>query len=115
VNELARVEVENDDERCLLRVHGEIDISNAGELAKSIENAVPNSAAVVIIDLTHTTYLDSAGVQLLFRLADRLGDRRQRLRLVVPKEAAIRTVLELTGIARLIPMVERVAEAEPEK
>jgi anti-sigma B factor antagonist len=111
VTDLAHLDVHADDARCVLEIQGEIDISNAKEMGRAMEAAIPNGAPLVVIDLTRTTYLDSAGIQLLFRIADRLHERRQRLRLVVPTGSPIRKVLELTGIHRLIPLIERVDEA----
>jgi anti-anti-sigma factor len=112
---LARIEVEEHGSARLLRIRGEIDVSNARELAAEIQAAIPNSAAALVVDLSQTTYLDSAGVQLLFQLAERLQTRRQRLRIVVPDDAPIRGVLELMGLPRLVPLESRLEEgpAEP--
>jgi anti-anti-sigma factor len=104
VSGLARLEVEEQGPARLLRIHGEIDVSNARELAAEIQAAVPNSTAELVVDLSQTTYLDSAGVQLLFQLAERLRIRRQSLRIVVPVDAPIRAVLELTGLPQLVPL-----------
>ena len=49
-----------------------------------------------------TTYLDSAGIAGLFRLAERLRIRRQDLRLVVPPDSPIRAVLRLTHLDHVI-------------
>jgi anti-anti-sigma factor len=104
MSELARVEVELGDELCVVRVRGEVDISNAQLLLVDIAAAVPNGVPTLALDLSGTTYLDSAGVQLLFLLAERLKDRRHTLRLIVPKDAPIRSVLEMTGLQRLVPL-----------
>jgi anti-sigma B factor antagonist len=104
MTDLAHVEAEQRGSVCVLRIHGEIDISNARELSEAIEAAVPNGAPTVVVDLTDVTYLDSAGVKLLFLLADRLLARRRSLRVVVPEEAPIRAVLELTGLQKVAPL-----------
>jgi anti-sigma B factor antagonist len=110
VSDLAHVEVEQHGSLCVLRIEGEIDISNARELSATIEAAVPNGAPTVVADLSHVTYLDSAGVKLLFLLADRLRVRRRVLRLVVPEESPIRAVLELTGLPRVAPLEAHLEE-----
>ncbi|MGH2554524.1 MAG: STAS domain-containing protein [Actinomycetota bacterium] len=107
MNGLARIEVEETPGLCLLRIKGEIDMSNAQELSAEIEAAVPNGAPTLVVDLTETTYLDSAGVKLLFLLADRYRARRRVLRLIVPPEAPIRAVLELTGLSRVVSLEDR--------
>src|SRR5438093_12400727 len=98
VSELARVEAVQRGLRCLIRLHGEVDISNAKEVSATIQEAVPNDAAEVVIDLTDTAYLDSVGLSLLLRLFERLQARRQQVKLVVGAESPIRAVLELTGL-----------------
>ena len=103
MSELARVEAEHRGELCLVHIRGEVDISNAREVTAAVEAAIPNGHPRVAIDLTETTYLDSAGVQLLFVLADRLRVRRHELRLIVPAGSPIRAVLELTTLPKLIP------------
>jgi anti-anti-sigma factor len=104
MSELARVEVEPTEDGCLVRIRGEVDISNAPLLLSAIEQEVPNSSPTMILDLSGTTYLDSAGVQLLFVLAQRLRDRRHTLRIIVPRQAPIRSLLEMTGLPILVPL-----------
>ena len=110
MSELARVEVEHRGEVCLVHIRGEVDISNARELTAAVEVAIPNGHPLVAIDLTETTYLDSAGVQLLFVLADRLRVRRHELRVIVPTESPIRAVLELTSLPKLVRLAARLDE-----
>jgi anti-anti-sigma factor len=104
VNDLARLEVRNRGALCLIRMLGEVDASNAHQLFVAIQDAIPDGTVTVALDLTETLYLDSAGVRLLFALAQRLEVRRQELRLIVPKESPIRTVLELTGLPKVVPL-----------
>jgi anti-anti-sigma factor len=112
VSDLARVEVERRGSRCVVRIVGEVDMSNAQELATDIGAAVPNGLSTLVVDLTPTTYLDSAGVQLLFQLAERLRGRRQNLKLIVPRDAPIRALLELAAVPDVIP-VEAWPEDDP--
>jgi len=55
VSELARVEAEQRGNLCVIRLHGEVDISNDKEVLSAIEMAVPHSAVRLIVDLTNTT------------------------------------------------------------
>jgi anti-anti-sigma factor len=104
MSELARVDVEPGEETCVVHVRGEVDISNARRLLREIEDALTNETPTLTLDLSGTTYLDSAGVQILFVLAERLKDRRHQLRLVVPEGSPVRAVLELTGLEKLVRM-----------
>ena len=104
MNRLARVEVEPQDEVSLVRVLGEVDLSNAEEIAAAMDGAVRPDTRRLVVDLSSTTYMDSAGVRVLFGLRERLHARRRRLLLVVPKDAPVRAVVELTGLSRIVPL-----------
>ena len=98
----------------LAHVRGEVDLSNAPSVRERLLGAVPNSAVALILDLSRTDYLDSSGVGLIFELADRLGSRGQKLELVVPDEAVIRRVLELTEVEQVAPIFTSVDAVLPD-
>jgi anti-anti-sigma factor len=110
VTEIARVEVGQLDGAHLVRVSGEIDLSNARAVMGAIGEGVPHDVTLVVVDLSGTAYLDSAGIAMIFRLAERLGNSRQQLHLVVPRDAPIRAVLELTKLTEVIPVREALTE-----
>lgn len=83
----------------VVRLRGEIDLSNVEALYKVAEEAVTNHDAGLVVDLSGVTFLDSTGLRLVFRLARRLGDRQQSLRLVVPEGARIARVLDFAGVS----------------
>ncbi len=85
-------------------LEGEIDMANAEDLRDSMLAAVTNRAPGLVMDLTSTTYLDSAGIHVVFELARRLHSRQQQLRVVVPAGATIRRVLTLTNVSAVAPM-----------
>jgi anti-anti-sigma factor len=101
VNDLARVELRAVSGAEIVCVSGEIDLSNVAFVRDAIGAALPD-LPVVIVDLSGTTYVDSAGIAMLFRLAERLDYNRQELRLVVPPDAPIRAVLSLTSLDQVI-------------
>lgn len=103
MTDLARVESSTVDGTPIVRVSGEVDLSNAELVRDKIAAAVPDTAAVIVLDLSETAYLDSAGIAMIFRLAERLEYNRQELRLVVPPDAPIRAVIRLTRMDRVIP------------
>ena len=86
------------------RVVGEIESVNAQEMSNALAAQLTSDRAGLVIDLSRVTYLDSAGIELLFDLARRLRTHRQRLRLVVPVDAPMRRVLELCDIDRAAPI-----------
>lgn len=101
---LARIEADDRDGAHHVRVRGEVDLSNASEVMDAIFASMPTDASRVVVDLSETDYFDSAGIAMLFGLAARLRYRRRELRLVVPADAHIRAVVELTNMHRVIPI-----------
>ena len=98
MSDLASFAVVKADEIVVGFLSGEIDLSNAKELESQIENAVPNTARGMVLDLSELTYLDSSGIRLLLSLAGRLRWRGQELVLAAPPESRCRRVLSLAGI-----------------
>ncbi|MFL5893796.1 MAG: STAS domain-containing protein [Thermoleophilaceae bacterium] len=100
----------------IAHLHGEIDMSNAAELGSTLQSAIRHVAAGLVLDLTGTRYLDSAGLQFIFDLSKRLRDRGQRLELVVPEVSPVRAVLGIVNVeslARVSPTIdEAVARLE---
>jgi anti-anti-sigma factor len=99
---LARVRDEVRGDFSIAAVEGEIDASNAGELGESLRALLTNESSVLVIDLTATTYLDSAGLNLLFALDGELRGRQQELRLVVPAGSPLTRTLAITGLDRTV-------------
>jgi anti-anti-sigma factor len=109
----ARVTSERHPDRVThVHVSGDIDLANVDEVRHAITTALSDDPAGVVLDLSDTAYLDSAAISMLFRLAQRLGHRRQQLSLVVPKDAPIRAVLELTRIDTVIALHDAVEDVE---
>lgn len=89
-----------------ITVSGEIDHYNANRVAPAIREAA-QIAPSMIIDLTDVSYLDSAGIQLIF-LASRLtGESGMGRTIIVVKNNNIRRILEITGVGS-IPNLELV-------
>ena len=80
---LARVADEQVGEIAVAVVEGEIDASNALAVGERLRASLTNQMIALVVVLDGTTYVDSAGINLLFDLGDELRQRRQRLHLVV--------------------------------
>jgi anti-anti-sigma factor len=111
MSELATVMFEERDAVIVARLKGEIDMSNADDLGRMIGRSVSNAALGVILDLSGVTYLDSAGIRLLFELGNRLGQRGQRIGVAIGEEAPLRKVLRLTNVAGEMPVFGTVDQA----
>ena len=87
-----------------LRIRGEVDLTNATDVKDAIDHLASPDAPVIVVDLTETAYLDSSGIAMLFHLAERLNERRQSLRLVVPPNSPLQAALALTNLPQTIPV-----------
>jgi stage II sporulation protein AA (anti-sigma F factor antagonist) len=101
---LAEVTVRVDRSVPICAVRGEIDASNVGTVLERIIASAPNESPGLVLDLSETVYLDSAGVRILFELSRRLRTRRQELRVAVPQTGIVRRVLVLTALADIVPL-----------
>lgn len=110
MRQLATVELAQAGEATLATLGGEVDMSNADALGERLATAVPNDARGLVIDMRPLSYVDSAGLRVLFALDERLRRRGQRLALVLGAGTNVERVLELTGLAGAVA-VERDVEA----
>lgn len=101
---LARLEDEWHDEIPVARVQGEVDASNVKEIGDRLRSLLSNRSLAMIVDLSATTYLDSAGINLLFALGEEMRSRQQRLALVVGTTSPIARMITLTGLDRAMPV-----------
>ena len=108
---LAQLETRQEAGAVVASIAGEVDISNASDLGAALEGSVSQRALGLVLDLSDATYIDSAGVHLLFRLGGRLTRRRQQLRVVVPDGAPIRKIVNLAGLGWTVPHDKSVPEA----
>ncbi len=116
MSRLAEVRLERREDVQIAYIDGEVDLSNATDIGAELEASVPNSVEALVVDLSGTTYLDSAGFRLLYRLRRQLNARGQVLRLVVPHDGLIREVISITGLDEAVPIsstVEQAIEGSP--
>lgn len=95
---LAEIELVEEQGVRLVTVTGELDVSNVGLLQDATFD-LPNECLGLVVDLSATSYVDSAGLGLLFGLRRALQRRGQALQVVCPPACKARRVLDLTGFA----------------
>ena len=81
----------------VVRVTGEIDLSNIAVLNSTLREAESSSPHGFIIDLSDATYIDSAGIQSILTAYHHLKRTNGRLSIVVKNKA----VQDLLYIIRL--------------
>lgn len=90
----------------VIHLSGEIDMSNAEVLADRVLGVVSNRASGLVLDLSDVTYLDSAGLHMVFGVARCLTARQQSLRLVVPPSSRIARLIDIAGVASVAEVVD---------
>jgi anti-sigma B factor antagonist len=80
---------------------GEIDAVNAVKVGQELLSAVGLGAAVVVIDMSGTTFCDSAGVQVIVAAYRHAAAKGIELRLVA---TAVLRILTVVGVGQLIPI-----------
>jgi anti-sigma B factor antagonist len=103
MNSLARVVEERLEGVVIAAVEGEIDASNVSDIADRVRLMLSNRSETLVVDLTQTTYLDSAGLNMLFRFGTDLQQRQQALLLVVAPSSPIARMLAITGLDAAVP------------
>ncbi len=107
---LATFQVEHAQDVLTVRAQGEIDLSNAGELSATVNQASNTDDPApehVQVDLTEISYLDSAGINALADLHRELQAAGRSLNIVVPpSQSPARRVLDLIQLDSVLPMTE---------
>lgn len=104
------LEIERREDVPVARATEDIDAANASGVGFELAETIGGEGALVL-DLSGTRYLDSAGIDMLFRFGERLHQRRARLLLVVPSGSPLRRVVEIVGLPRSMPVCETLEQA----
>lgn len=92
-------------------IDGEVDMASVGEVAVKLRRLVENRLHRVVIDLTGVSYLDSAGINLLYAVGGDVRARQQELHLVVAPGSPIERMLQIVGADRSFPVHASLDEA----
>jgi anti-anti-sigma factor len=95
----------------VVALSGEVDVTEAPDLREHLQGVVSNSDTALVLDLSEVTYIDSAGVNLLFELAEGLKERQIGLSLVVPAGGLVERVLALVDVAAVAEVHQGVEAA----
>ncbi len=100
---LATLRNEHEGDIPIVVIEGEIDASNAPEISTWLRDALNNQGTLLLVDLTETTYLDSAGINALFKLGLELHERQQQLHLVVAAPSPVARLIAIVGLNEAVP------------
>ena len=90
-------------ERIRVGVEGELDLSVIGMVDREMERAEATDAAKIVLDLDELEFMDASGVRLLLELNARSESNGRRLRMTRTGSPQVQRVLELTGVAEVLP------------
>jgi anti-anti-sigma factor len=94
----------------VIQLEGDVDLARAPALREELRRSVSNEQRGLVVDLSEVRYLDSAGVNVLFEVAEDLSNRGLRLAVVVPEGSLLDRVIELVDL-RAAATVTRTVEA----
>ncbi len=92
----------------VLRVEGEVDVSNADALGTNLRQLVETDH--VVVDLTGVTFMDSSGVSALIAAAKQAANSGTSMRVAGATRAVLLT-LQIVGVDTYLGHEESVADA----
>lgn len=85
------------DEKAIIRIEGEVDVSNASELRDALDTALADGVKEVEADFAEVAYIDSTGIGVLVGAAHRAQERGSVLVVANPQKNVER-VFTLLGV-----------------
>jgi anti-sigma B factor antagonist len=85
----------------VIAMPAEIDVTNADEIRQALISAASHGADVLIIDMSETTFCDSAGVRAIIAAQKHAVTTGTQLRAAA---IAVHRILTVTGADQLIPV-----------
>jgi anti-sigma B factor antagonist len=89
----------------------EIDVTNSELVHGQLVATLTPGVGVVIADMTGTTFCDSSGVHAVIFAHEVAAAQGVEMRLAVSAEGSVRRVLQLIGVASVMPVYPSVAAA----
>jgi anti-sigma B factor antagonist len=97
--------------RPALTVRGELDVSTAPRLDAVAEEVLAGAGSELVVDLSHTAFLDSSGARTLLGVARKAGAAGVRLHVLVPlSNGPVRLTIDLLDLGAFVPVVASVGE-----
>lgn len=106
-----RVTVDDADGYSLVTVAGEVDVTTGTDLREPLLDLVERRRHRHVVDLRKVTFLDSTGLGILVSDHKRVRDRGGSLH-VVCAPGLVSRVFRLTGVDRVVPVLDSVESAE---
>jgi anti-anti-sigma factor len=105
VNSQFRVEVRSEGTAAVIVVHGELDLASGPELEQVLDRVAEQPTELLIIDLREVDFMDSTGLSIIVKAHQRFADEGRKLGLV-KGSPQVQRLLDLTGVAERLPLVD---------
>ena len=100
----------HDDRTGIARLEGRIDSTNCAEFEAQLQAGADADATLMLLDFGEVSFISSAGLRVVLKLAKQLRSRGARLGLC-SLSTPIQQVLAVTGFDRILPIYGSRAEA----
>ena len=111
---MTALDIEQIDGVAIAHVNQDIDVANATAIRQQLADALGPDAVSLVVDLSATQYVDSAGVDMLLRLSDLLDHRRAKLILVIPDTSQLKRLAMIVGLPEAIAIHPSLTDAVQE-
>jgi anti-anti-sigma factor len=101
---------EDYDHVSVLSLTGELTYDTVELLRKQVDQRLEQKVRFFVIDLEHTTFLDSQGLETLLWVQEQCDERMGQVRLCKPDETC-RKILQITRLDGRFDVFENVTEA----
>ncbi len=98
------VSTQTQDNKTVVKVAGEVDVSNAAQLREALDAALLQDAASLEVNLADVPYIDSTGIGVLVGVAHRAQDASKTLAVTNPQRNVAR-VLDMLGVTEELGIV----------
>jgi anti-anti-sigma factor len=98
-----RVVIEPLEEACVIRVHGEVDVSTVGRIRVAMD-AARQEGRTALLDLAGVEFMDSSGLHVLLDASAQVDDSSWAYFIVRPS-ASVRRLIALTETSDRLPVV----------
>ena len=85
----------------VMEMPAEIDVTNSGQARQALLAALDQRPAVLVVDMSQTTFCDSTGIAALVDAHRQASTNGAQLMLVAPE---IERILQLTGFGKIVAM-----------
>jgi anti-sigma B factor antagonist len=104
------IQTDSSGDVCVIKLAGEVDVYTAPRLKEALIEQIAAGCAKILVDLDEVSFIDSSGLGVLVGGLRRAKERDGAIRLVCTRESILK-IFRITGLDKVFPMFDTVAEA----